>query len=595
MTGLEPFMEGFRSGVKAPDRLPLSELATREVHLSGSQYGPKYDLSVVPAHEFVLNSFKDAQWKEIANVAPTGFGKTTIFEVCASYAVAQDPGDLLMLGQNDKLVKRWMESRLLKVLRQSPWTKPFIPSGANRNDATKTSIIFRHMALFTGGANESNTQEASMRYCFGDEVWRWGQGLIREFLKRHHNRLNRKMLLQSQGGNEQTEWHEFCDNGKWHDGNHQCPECKAFSPVVMGNLIYGEEDKDGKRKVQRDVAGELDWPRIFESVRYRCPECEEEFEDTDRNRRLWAKCKPVWNGKKHFPDRVTYSWTFLTVWTKDWKSVVKDWIIANAQAKRGNFEPLRQFINKDLGQFWEEPTDAPTLSTGGEPYEKAAYHEGEKWEGEHYRFATIDVQKGHFWMVIRAWKVGGASRLLWEGKVGTWQTLFDLQERYGVENPDVAIDGRYEIDQVVEEIRKHCGADINGWWRILMGEDSVKGYQSNAGSAKKPRIVWKIFSKYKRDTTSSQISFRTIRFSNLRAKDALAGQMRLEGGHFGIPTDISKEYCDQMGSEVKREVKPGVWRWEKIKGHYDNHEWDCEVMQIIQATIRGVLRIETQD
>jgi len=50
-----------------------------------------------------------------------------------------------------------------------------------------------------------------------------------------------------------------------------------------------------------------------------------------------------------------------------------------------------------------------------------------------------------------------------------------------------------------------------------------------------------------------------------------------------------------MGSEVKREVKPGVWRWEKIKDHYDNHEWDCEVMQIIQATIRGVLRIEIQD
>ena len=133
MTGLEPFMEGFRSGVKAPDRLPLSELATREVHLSGSQYGPKYDLSVVPAHEFVLNSFKDAQWKEIANVAPTGFGKTTIFEVCASYAVAQDPGDLLMLGQNDKLVKRWMESRLLKVLRQSPWTKPFKPQRRNQD------------------------------------------------------------------------------------------------------------------------------------------------------------------------------------------------------------------------------------------------------------------------------------------------------------------------------------------------------------------------------------------------------------------------------------------------------------------------------
>jgi hypothetical protein len=93
-----PWKVGFLSGVKPPDRLPLSELATKNVYLAGSQYGAKYDLSVVPAHEFVLNAFKDPRIKEIANIAVTGFGKTTIFEVCASYAIAQDPGDLLMLG-----------------------------------------------------------------------------------------------------------------------------------------------------------------------------------------------------------------------------------------------------------------------------------------------------------------------------------------------------------------------------------------------------------------------------------------------------------------------------------------------------------------
>lgn len=592
----EPQLWGFLSGVKPPDRLPLSELATREVHLSGSQYGAKYDLSVVPAHEFVLNAFKNPHIKEIANIAVTGFGKTTIFEVCGSYAVAQDPGDLLMLGQNDKLVKDWMESRFLKVLRRSPWTQGFIPSGKDRNDAKKTSIIFRHMAMFTGGANMSNTQEKSMRYCFGDEVWKWVDGIIGEFLKRHHNRLNRKMLLQSQGGNEGTEWHEFCKNGKWHDGHHQCPACKEFHPVAIGNLIYGEKNEEtGKRQVQRDPSGEYDWPRIFESVRYVCPGCSEEFRDTDNNRRQWSKCKPVWNGNKHFPDRVTYSWTFLTVWTKTWAEVAKLWILANDQKKRGNFEPLKQFINKDLGQFWEEPTDAPTIGTGGEPYAKQAFHEGEKWDGEHYRFMTIDVQKGHFWAAVRAFKIGGAGRLLWEGKVTTWQGLFDLQDRYGVENPDVAIDGRYEIDEVVKQVRMHCGNDIEGWWKILCGEDQVKGYRYDVGTPKRPKIVWKLFSKYQYSTTSHQIRYRTIRFSNLRAKDALVGQMGLPGGHFGVPVDVSKDYREQMKSEVKREVSPGVYRWQKIKDHYDNHLWDCEVMGIVMATIRGVLRIEIED
>lgn len=581
-----PWKVGFLSGVKPPDRLPLSELATRNVYLAGSQYGAKYDLSVVPAHEFVLNAFKDPRIKEIANIAVTGFGKTTIFEVCASYAIAQDPGDLLMLGQNDRLVKDWMESRLLKVLRKSPWTKIFIPSGKDRNDAKKTSIIFRHMSMFTGGANESNTQEKSMRYCFGDEVWKWVNGMIGEFLKRHHDRLNRKMLLQSQGGNEGTEWHEFCKNGKWHDGHHQCPECKEWNPVVMDNL---------KRTIVRDESGDYDWPAIFASIRYKCPACGEEFADTDSSRRKWSKCKPVWNGNKHFPDRVTFSWTFMTVWTKTWASVMKLWIIANDQAKRGNLEPLKQFINKDLGQFWEEPSDAPTLTTGGEAYGKQAFHNGEKWDGEHYRFMTIDVQKGHFWVVIRAFKIGGASRLLWEGKVTTWQGLFELQDRFGVENPDVAIDGRYEIDEVVKQVRLHCGPDVAGWWMILIGEDQAKGYRYDIGTSKRPKIVWKIFSKYQNGTTSSQIRFRTIRFSNLRAKDALVGQMGLPDGHFGIPVDVSKDYREQMKAEVKREISPGVYRWCKIKDHYDNHEWDCEVMQIVMETIRGVIRIEIED
>jgi Phage terminase large subunit (GpA) len=591
-----PWKFGFLSSVKPPDRLPLSELATKNVYLSGSQYGAKYSLTVVPAHEFVLNAFKDARVKEIANIAVTGFGKTTIFEVCASYAIAQDPGDLLMLGQTNGLVKDWMTSRLLKVLRRSPWTKGFIPTGKDRNDATKMSIIFRHMAMFAGGANESNTQEKSMRYCFGDEVWKWVNGMIGELLKRHHDRLNRKCLLQSQGGNEGTEWHEFCKNGKWHNGHHQCPACKEFSPVVMDNMIYGELDPEtGKRRKQRDESGEYDWPAIFDSIRYKCPVCSEEFEDTDFNRRQWSKCKPVWDGRKHFPDRVTFSWTFLTVWTKTWASVVKLWIIANDQKKRGNLEPLKQFINKDLGQFWEEPSDSPELSTAGERYAKLLYHDGEKWPGEDYRFMTIDVQKGHFWVVIRACKIGGASRLLWEGKVTTWQGLFDLQDRYGVENPDVGIDGRYMIDEVVKQVRMHCGPDIAGWWRILIGEDQAKGFRYDIGTGKRQQVVWKIFSKYQNGVTSSQQRFRTIRFSNLRAKDALVGQMGLPEGHFGIPVDVSKDYREQMAAEVRREITPGVYRWVKIKDHYDNHEWDCEVMQIVMQTIKGVIRIEITD
>ena len=71
--------------------------------------------------------------------------------------------------------------------------------------------------------------------------------------------------------------------------------------------------------------------------------------------------------------------------------------------------------------------------------------------------------------------------------------------------------------------------------------------------------------------------------------------MGLPDGHFGFPIDVSKDYREQMAAEVRREISPGVYRWEKIKDHYDNHEWDCEVMQIVMMTIKGVIRIEFAD
>jgi hypothetical protein len=585
-----PYLWGLVTGAKPPDRLPLSQKAAREVYLADSQYGAKYDPDMVPAHAHVLDAFQDPRIKEIANVAVTGFGKTTIFEVAVSYVVAENPGPAGIWSNSNHTTKFWMESRMLKVLKRSPWTRGFLPTGANRNDAKKDQIIFAHMALSAGGANKSNTQEKSLRYCFGDEVWEWDDGLIEEVLARHHNRMNRKALFQSQGGDEGTEWHKFCLDGKWHEAHHRCPSCEEYFPVTMGKNGILQFEKI------RDANGEYDWPRINESIRLVCPGCGEEFADTDTNRKRWAICKPVWNGNKHKADRVTFTHTFLTVWNKEWSEVVFKWIEANDQIKRGNLEPMRQFVNKRLGQFFVVPADTPKLDMGGEPYSKEQYHNGEIWEGEHFRFMHIDVQKGHFWAAIRACKLnGGGSRLLWEGKVDTWQTLFYLQERYGVENPRVHIDGGYEIDEIVRQVTAHCGKDLAGQWQILIGEDSSNGYQYEVGNAKKPRKVWKIFSKWNYGRTSCQLPYRAIRFSNLRAKDALKGIMAIGNGNFGVPVDVSKEYVVQMASEIKKEFSPGKWRWEKIKSHYDNHLWDNEVGIVVAQAMTGVLKIEADD
>jgi hypothetical protein len=549
------------------------------VHLPNSQHGQKYQISANPSHGPVLDEFKNPETREIAVVAPTGWGKTTVFEVLNTYVVAEAPGDTLMVGQTEPMIKKWVKSRMQKVWKSSPCTSRLLPSGAAM---TNLAVIFPHMNWFAAPANETSLQESSMTNCFGDEPWRWDPGMIGYFMKRMHDRWNRKALLQSQGGTEGGEWHEFARLGKWMDCQHVCPSCETAQGFSWEMFQY-EQIRDGN--------DEFDWPAIFETVRLRCQSCGEEFADTEKNRRKWAGGKEYkWNGNRHLPGRVTFNASFLSVWRIAWSEVVKEWILAQDAKRRGDLTKLQQIINQRFAQFWAEPSDTPVLEQKGDPYRKKAYHEGEKCEGEHFRFMTIDVQKGHFWAVIRAWKLGGEGRLLWEGKVLAWENLRHLQSRYGLENRHVFADGRYEPEMVAKECEKARTEKDDQPWNMLMGETG-DGYRVKISPK---RTVRRVYSDFIHSRSMAGFRYRFIKFSNLLAKNQLAVLMGGDG--FGIPVDVSKQYQAQLQSEKKVEKSPGKWEWQPIKKtHSNNHLWDCEVMQVVAACLFKVLVATVED
>lgn len=586
LTRRNPWSSGWREAHTPAKDQKVSEWCADNVYLPNSPIGAKYQSGGYS--DDILNDLQDPEVFESAVVGHTGMGKSAVIECLCCYIPAQAPGSLLLLGQTDKTVQEWSESRGRKAMEMCEAVARLMPSGKDRHKTKTHSIIFRHMEMFLGGANLTNTQEKSMRYTIGDEPWAWDHGIIGELLKRHHDRWNRKNFLLSQGGVEGDDWHNHSKNGKGYDRGFRCPVCDCEQIYKWSQVKY---------EATRDANDEWDWPAIFASVHYECEnrDCGEVFEDGARGRnRMAENALYIPRGNSHIIGRVTRYIPAMANPRIELKSLVKEWLQAEDAWKNGDKDPRRQFIQKRLAQFWVEKVDSPTLSTGGDPYQKSQYNNGEKWEGEHGRHMRIDVQKGHFWVSIRAWKIesGVTSRLLWEGRVDTWQTLFDLQERFGLENRDVFIDGRYGIDEVVRQIHLHCGPDVNNQWIILIGQDNAKGYAFDVGTPKRPRKVWRIFSRFQHGVTHRGQRFRTIHFSNLRAKDALSGLMELPGGEFGVPVDVSKNYIAQMQSETKKEVAPGVWRWMKIKDHLHNHLWDTEVEGIVGASIRGILKIE---
>ena len=519
---------------------------------------------------------EDPAVKEIAVVACVGFGKTAILEAWATRIVAVEPGDTLFVGQTSAMVQDWMESRMRKVWQTSPVSAPYIPTGALRSNWKKDSVIFGAMNFFAGAANITDLQEKSMVNTAGDEVWRWDDGMIDFLLKRHHGRWNRKNLLMSQGGTEDGAWHKHAKSGKFHDLEHTCPKCGTGSVFDWHNFGY-DTVKDGNE--------ELDWPAIFASVRLKCPHCGEEFEDTEFNRRQWAKCKPVWDGGKHIPERMTLRASFMTVWRYSWASMVKEWIQANEEKRAGSLANLENVICQRFAQFWKPPTDTPTLSLDGDPYSKAEYHDGQKWEMEDFRFLTVDVQKGHFWAVIMAWKIGGASRVLWEGRLEAWENIRYLQERYGLENRFVFVDCGYLPEEVAKQAHLSTTSTDMRPWNLLRGKDADDGYMIKIGEKRFKRM----HSDLNKAISTDGRHYKYINFSNLLAKNKLAAQMA--GSSFGVPVDASKAYHAQMQSEQKKEPSPGKWRWVPLKtgGQANNHLWDCSVMQVVAASIFKVL------
>lgn len=581
-----PWCIGWREGHAPPKEQTVAEWGAENVFMIDSPIGAKFQAGGYS--DDILNDLQNPEVYESCTVGHTGMGKSAVLEVATCYIIAQAPGPTGIIGQTDATMKEWVETRAMKTWEACEAVAKLLPTGKDRDKKRKDAIIFGHMALTMGGANLTNTQEKSLRYTLGDEVWAWNPGILGEFLKRHHDRWNRKSMLLAQGGVEGDDWDKHTKDGLGFDRGFVCPEC-GTEQIDKWKQVKYEDIRNGN--------GEFDWPAIAQTVYYECENehCGEKFLDDARGRRRRTDCgKFICRHNNHVPGRVTRYVPAMSNPRIQLFSLVKEWLSAQEELKRGNQTPLRQFIQKRLAQFWEEKTDAPSLNNGSEPYSLALYNQGEKWDQEHARHMTIDVQKQGFWVRIRAWAVGSGvkSRLLWCGFVDTWQTLFDLQRRFGLENKDVFIDGRYNIDEVVRQITRHCGADQNNQWIILIGQDNAKGYRFEVGTPKRPKQVWKIYSKWANGRTSDNLPYRTVSFSNLRAKDALAGIMELPDGAFGIPTDPGKDYIAQMQSETKREVKPGLWRWEKIKDHYPNHLWDTEVMGIVAAAIRRILKLE---
>jgi phage terminase large subunit GpA-like protein len=570
-----PLATGIRDGIKLAFAGTILDWAEENVRFPASDRASRFDRSVAPWMNEPLLAASDDETTQVFVRAATGAGKTTYMEGIACFIVAQKPGPTLFVGQTDDMVKDWTESRLLPIFHECAPVRALFPE--DRHALRKTTILFPHMVLFAGGANMTNLQEKSMRYCIGDEVWRWKHGMIRELKARHHDRWNRKTLLVSQGWDSGHEADAEWDSGTREAWGWECEGCGNWHRYTWDDIKY---------EVAKNEQGEMLWDAVQDSVRMECPTCQHAYRDTAAVRRALS-ARASYRALNPHPVRGHRSFEFpaYAVWWIPWFSIVREWIEAQESKNSGNLEPLKQFVQKRKAQVWvEEVTSSlPEVTTGD--YAKADFIDGQLIDGEHRRFMTVDVQRDHFWAVVRAFRVDGSSMLLHESRPLTWETLDAIAAQYNVQGRCVVVDAGFDTAIVYEQCARRGWTASHG-----SGQD---GFYHMTNSRRVRKFVSKIETAV---AGSDNLRCFYFFFSNEGIKDKLAA-LRQPGAtpKWEVPRDVSEDYRKQMLAEMKKDIinsrtKQVEQRWVKIGGR-PNHLWDCECIALASAMLAGVMPV----
>lgn len=571
------------------DRRTVAEWASEHVKIPNSARSSSFDPHASPWLAEPLEFFADNTVKEQVLILPTGAGKTTVFDVAIPYIISEAPGGILLSMQTDPDAKEHMEDRLLPILKACDPISAAL-AGIDRHAKRKDAVILPHMSLFVGGANKANFQRKSVRYVFLDEAWLIKHGLIEEARARTHSRWNSRIIIVSQGGDQHialqnerrsTELFDAWMRSDRREFSLVCPTCSEVSQWDFKNLKY---------EVERTEEGRIDEAAIAQSAHYECPMCSTRYEDRPEVRReLSMASRYVVKNPGGLPGHHGWHAPAMALFHEKWGDLALGWTRAQKALSLGDQEPLKIFKTKRLAEFWKEEETAPEVALGGAGYSKTEYENGEPWDGEEFesrlspvvRAMTIDRQRDHRWVIVRAWKRDGESRLLWEGKVHTSEDIEALRQRMRVRKQYVFQDAQFETGQVYDE----C---VRFGWVALHGakDDGFMHFPKNKPAVKK------FYSELKRASAPCGGTALYLFWSNEKVKDVLANLRGGKGAKWETPDDVSGDYIHQIASEVKRDVvnkatKAVAARWERIRK--DNHLWDCEAMQTVFAIFNGFL------
>ena len=246
-------------------------------------------------------------------------------------------------------------------------------------------------------------------------------------------------------------------------------------------------------------------------------------------------------------------------------------------AKSKGTQQLKVFVYEYLAEKWTETTESADnealVQRCKEYHAKARISESPRYRSVYAGKRTdiivsADLQKGHHWYTVREWIDGGESALVEWGSGTVIEDLRKIDEKYKA--AFVYLDSGYKARRM--ECFEACFA--YKWIPTIGSESLALPYKRT------------LVDPWEGRHGQGKYSLRQIMFHADAFKSVLLDMIKGESDKpWHVYNRIEREYSRQLLSEERRDGK-----WVKRRGHPDNHIWDCEVIQLVAATVEGIYR-----
>lgn len=565
-----------------PDKISVSDWAdlNRRLDVKTSAEPGQWNTSRTPYLKGIMDAFSDPFVEEITVMSASQVGKTEAMYNMLGFLIDQDPGPTLMVLPRIDDAKSISSNRVLPMIQTSPCLARYIP--VNSDEITKLEYHFDRMILYFAGSNSpSDLASRPIRYLFLDEVDKYPKfsgreadpiKLASERQKTFWNKKTVKVSTPTTRDGYIYREYEKSDMCRFYV---PCPHCGKSQILVFSQIRWPKEESSPET-VKND---KLAW--------YECIECKGHIDDNQKSLMMLAgnwtpeiktrtKHKGFWINSLYSP--------WLT-----WSDIASEFL-----KSKDYIELLMNFVNSWLAEVWEERIEETTvdkLKTLARDYD-----EGAVLDDILVLTAGVDVQKDHFYYVIRGWGYYEESWLVRAGRCEYWDDIIDIlfKTEYKRVSSDETmqvymscVDSGFKTDEVYRFCRHWADKT-----KAVKGQEEISGgrfyratkidINSRTGSVIPGGLVlWNINTNQYKDKLNRLITSR-------------------DPVKWHIFKNHTEEYLNQMASEHKvliRNKTTGRAKelWQKKKEAIANHYLDAEVYALAAADIIRALNLRKDD